>query len=186
VTTIGLARGTVQLVPYQPGWHDLFRQEALLLRSVMGEEALQIEHIGSTSLEGMPAKPIIDLMVAIPSLTGAQRWIPQLEALTYEWRPDTEVPDRLFFAKGPRHQRTHHLSLAEPTSYFYRSKLLFLKFLRRHPDSFAEYRRLKEQLVTQHAQDRASYTKGKEAFVERILQLAEAQKTRHYESLGCR
>ena len=173
MTTIGLARGTVRLVPYQPGWRDLFVQEALLLRSVMGESALDIEHIGSTALEGMPAKPIIDLMVAIPSLTEAQRWIPLLEGLTYEFRPEAGVPDRLFFAKGPRHHRTHHLSLAEPTSYFYRSKRLFLNFLRLHPDSFAEYRRLKEQLVTQHAQDRALYTKGKEAFVERILRLAE-------------
>jgi GrpB-like predicted nucleotidyltransferase (UPF0157 family) len=138
----------------------------------MGTAVVEIEHIGSTSLEGMPAKPIIDLMVAIPSLSEARRWIPRLEALTYEWRPDTEVPDRIFFAKGPRHERTHHLSLAEPTSNFYRSKLLFRDFLRLHPDSFAEYRLLKRRLAEQHGQDRASYTKGKEAFVERILQLA--------------
>jgi GrpB-like predicted nucleotidyltransferase (UPF0157 family) len=160
------------LVPYEPGWRDLFVREAILLRSVMGTAAMEIEHIGSTSLERMPAKPIIDLMVAIQSLNEAQRWIPTLEALTYEFRPDTQVPDRLFFAKGPANQRTHHLSLAERTSNFYRSKLLFRDYLRLNPDSFLEYQILKQQLAKQHAQDRASYTKGKEAFVERILQLA--------------
>ncbi len=172
MTTIGLARGTVQVVPYQPGWRDLFEQEALLLHSLMGQEALEIEHIGSTSLEGMPAKPIIDLMVAIGSLPKAQRWIPRLEALTYEFRPDTGVPDRLFFAKGPKCRRTYHLSLAEPTSNFYRSKLLFRDFLRQHRDAFVEYQLLKQQLAQKHAQDRPSYTNGKEAFVERILQQA--------------
>src|SRR5262249_2101571 len=172
MTTIGLARGTVQVVQYQPGWRDLFAQEALLLRSAMDQEALEIEHIGSTSLEGMPAKPIIDLMVAVPDLTKAQRWIPRLEELTYEWRPERDVPDRLFFAKGPRNQRTHHLSLAERSSNFYQSKLLFRDFLRQHRDAFVEYQLLKLQLAKQHAQDRASYTKGKEAFVERILELA--------------
>jgi GrpB-like predicted nucleotidyltransferase (UPF0157 family) len=174
MTTIGLARGTVKIVPYQPGWRDLFLQEALLLRSVMGPAVLAIEHIGSTSLEGMPAKPIIDLMVAVPSLEESKRWIARLAALTYEWRPDTGVPDRVLFAKGPRNKRTHHLSLAEQTSHFYRDKVLFRDFLRLNQEAFEKYRLLKQQLATEHAQDRAVYTKGKEAFVGHILRLATA------------
>src|ERR1043165_7658054 len=122
---IGLARGVVKLVPYQPEWPSLFKQEAVLLRSVLGDRALHIEHIGSTAIHGMSAKPVIDLMVAVAGLIEAKSFVPEVEALGYEFRPDEEVADRLFFAKGLRSNRTHHLSLAEPTSEFYREKIMF-------------------------------------------------------------
>src|SRR2546423_12254807 len=172
---LGLSRGTVRVVPYRPEWAALFAREAALLRSIMGAAALGIEHIGSTSIEGMDAKPIIDLMVAVNSLGGAKVWIPELEAAGYEFRPDETVPDRLFFAKGPRSRRTHHLSLAEPTSEFYVHKLLFRNFLRRCAEARAEYRALKKRLARVHPEDRGAYTAGKRAFVERILSLAVAE-----------
>jgi len=166
---IGLARGTVEVVPYRPEWQSLFATEADLLRAVMGAAALHVEHIGSTAIVGMTAKPIIDLMVAVESLAEAESWIPTLAALGYEFRPDTGVPDRLFFAKGPRTLRTHHLSLAEPTSAFYTEKLLFINYLRQHPAAQAEYCALKQELAQKYAADRAAYTEGKRAFVARIL-----------------
>ena len=169
---IGLARGTVRLLPYQLKWKVFFAQEAALLRSRMGAAALRIEHIGSTAIEGMSAKPIIDLMVAVQSLNEAEVWIPTLEALGYEYRPDEAVADRLFFAKGSHSRRTHHLSLAEPTSKFYAEKLLFRDYLRSRQEAFGEYLRMKQELALRHAEDRGSYTVGKKAFVERILVLA--------------
>jgi GrpB-like predicted nucleotidyltransferase (UPF0157 family) len=172
---LGLSRGTVRVVPYQREWAALFAREAALLRTLLGASALAFEHIGSTAIEGMDAKPIIDLMVAVESLNAAEVWIPELEAVGYEFRPDTGVPDRLFFAKGPRRLRTHHLSLAEPTSEFYVQKLLFRDFLRRHADAREEYRALKGRLSRAHPEDRAAYTEGKRAFVERVLSLAAAE-----------
>lgn len=172
---IGLSRGTVRVVPYQREWAALFEREAVWLRALMGESARAVEHIGSTSIEGMDAKPIIDLMVAVESLGAAGVWIPELEAEGYEFRPDAGVPDRLFFAKGPRHLRTHHLSLAEPTSEFYTQKLLFRDFLRRDAAAREEYRALKRRLALAHPEDRAAYTEGKREFVERILSLASAE-----------
>src|SRR5438477_10037639 len=111
---LGLERGKVLVVPYRPGWKSAFRREAALLRSTSGGAVLGVEHIGSTAVEGMAAKPIIDLMCAVAGLDEARAFRPRLEALGYEYRPDETVPDRLFFAKGPRSRRTHHLSLSEP------------------------------------------------------------------------
>lgn len=171
---VGLPRGTVRVVPYQPEWRSLFEAEAVLLRSVMGDAALGVEHVGSTAVEGLDAKPIIDLIVAVRDLREAEEWIPKLEAPGYEFRPDAGIPDRLFFAKGPRTWRTHHLSLAEPSSKFYTEHLLFRDYLRANPEAFEEYRALKHELARRYAGDRASYTEGKRAFVKRILTLAKA------------
>jgi len=172
---LGLERGKVLVVPYRPGWKSAFRREAALLRSTFGGAVLGVEHIGSTAVEGMAAKPIIDLMCAVAGLDGARAFRPRLEALGYEYRPDEAVPDRLFFAKGPRERRTHHLSLTEPGSTFYEEKLLFRDYLRTHASAAEEYRRLKAGLAGRHASDRASYTEGKRAFVERILALARSE-----------
>lgn len=171
--SVGLPRGTVRVVPYDPEWRSLYEREASLLRAVMGRSALCVEHIGSTALEGMDSKPIIDLMVAVESLDEAAASVPHLEALGYEFRPDSGVADRLFFAKGAREHRTHHLSLAEPSSNFYAEKLLFRDYLRAHREAFDEYRALKKRLARLHAHDRASYTEGKRVFVERVLALAQ-------------
>jgi GrpB-like predicted nucleotidyltransferase (UPF0157 family) len=172
---IGLARGTVQVVPYQPAWAELFTTEAELLRSIMGAAALRIEHIGSTALVGMDAKPIIDLLVVVEELTEAERWKPVLAAHDYEFRPDPDIPDRIFFAKGPHHRRTHHLSLAEPTSDFFGRHLLFLAYLRAHPEAFAEYRALKLELAQKFPHERVAYTEGKSEFIERVLVRAAAE-----------
>lgn len=165
----------MQVVPYQPAWAALFTTEAELLHAIMGAAALRIEHIGSTALVGMDAKPIIDLLVAVENQAEAERWQPVLAAHGYEFRPDPDIPDRIFFAKGPHSRRTHHLSLTEPTSDFFTKHLLFLAYLRAHPAAFAAYRALKLELAQKFPRARAAYTEGKREFVERVLALAAAE-----------
>jgi GrpB-like predicted nucleotidyltransferase (UPF0157 family) len=82
----------------------------------------------------MAAKPIIDPMCVVASLKEAKYFRTQLETLGYEYRPDESIPDRILFAKGPRSNRTHHLSLTEPGSMFYKEKLLFRDYLRSHTE----------------------------------------------------
>ncbi len=170
---LGLAREVVRLDSYRPEWKTLFEEEAARLRSVMGAAALAVEHVGSTAVEGMDAKPLIDLLVGVRDLGEARGWIPELEAHGYEFRPDEDIPDRLFFAKGARAWRTHHLSLAEPSSGFYTKHLRFRDYLRAHPAAREAYRALKHGLAREFPTDRASYTEGKRAFIEHILELAE-------------
>jgi GrpB-like predicted nucleotidyltransferase (UPF0157 family) len=131
-----------------------------------------VEHVGSTAISGMPAKPIIDLVVVVGSLNEAEVWIPKLESLGYEQRANDDVPDRIFFAKGPRIRRTHHLSLTEARSQFYTEKVLFRDYLCAHREAFDEYAELKTRLAQQYPTDRDFYTKGKQDFVEGIIRLA--------------
>ena len=169
---VGLPRGTVLVVPYRPEWKTLFEEEAARLGALMGAAALAVEHVGSTAVEGMDAKPIIDLLVGVRDLGESRSWIPKLEAHGYEFRPDEDIPDRLFFAKGARECRTHHLSLAEPSSNFYAEHLLFRDYLRAHPGACEEYRALKHRLAREFPTDRASYTGGKSAFIKHVLKAA--------------
>lgn len=162
----------MKLVPYQPQWKAAFETEAELLRSLIGDAALQIEHIGSTAIPGMCSKPIIDLMVAIEDLNAAHNWITKLEQQSYEFRPNVAPPDRLFFAKGERSNRTHHLSVTEPDSVFFREKILFRDYLSNNDEAFDEYEELKTKLAEKFADKRENYTYGKEQFVRRILSLA--------------
>jgi GrpB-like predicted nucleotidyltransferase (UPF0157 family) len=155
-------------------WPRLFEEEAARLRAALGDPAPLIEHTGSTAIAGMDAKPIIDLMLAVPSLEQATALVPVLEGLGYEYRGDGGAPGRLFFAKGPRSQRTHHLSLAEPTSALWREALLFRDYLRSHPEAAETYRHLKHGLAAQHPADRAAYTSGKDALIKATLAAAAA------------
>jgi GrpB-like predicted nucleotidyltransferase (UPF0157 family) len=175
LSTLGLARGTVRLAPYDPAWHRLFLAEAARLRAALGDRVLAIEHVGSTSIPGMDAKPVLDMMAAVPSLAEADRLVPLVEALGYEPRPDPEIPERRFFVRGRTTRRTHHFSLAEPTSAYWRDTLLFRDWLRAHPEAAEEYRALKHALAARHTADREKYTAGKGAFVHAVLARARAE-----------
>jgi GrpB-like predicted nucleotidyltransferase (UPF0157 family) len=167
---LGLERGTVELKSYQPEWKRLYEAEIEQLQSIAGDRLLDFEHIGSTAIEGMAAKPIIDLLAVVENMETARDLIPVLEEHEYEYRPDGNVRGRLFFAKGPRTNRTHYLSLTERDSDFYAEKIAFREYLRTHPDAAAEYEGLKRKLANEHSDDRDEYTEKKGAFIEDILE----------------
>lgn len=167
--TIGLERGTVELRPHRPEWRRRYEAEVERLRAVAGDRLLDFEHVGSTAVEGLAAKPIIDLLAVVADLDAAADLVPVLEAHGYEYRPNGGVDDRRFFAKGPRTDRTHYLSLCERGSEYYREAVAFRDHLRENPDVAAEYESLKRELAADHADDRAAYTERKGEFVERVL-----------------
>ena len=168
---IGLERGTVALVAYRPEWKRYYEEEIRRLESIAGDRLLEYEHVGSTAIEGMAAKPIVDLLAVVDDLKDATELIPTLEAHGYEHRPD-EIPDRIFLARGPRTKRTHYLSLVERESASFRETVAFRDYLREHPEAAAEYERLKRELAARHPDDRSAYTEGKREFVERVLERA--------------
>lgn len=170
---LGLDRTIVRVVPYQPAWAALFVAEAARLRAALGERVLAIEHVGSTSVPGLAAKPILDLAASVPSLAGAIDLVPDLQRLGYEHKADPELPERLYFVKGTPEHRTHHLSLAEPGSRFWRQHLLFRDVLRANPALAAEYARLKHDLAARHSTDRLAYGAGKKAFIDSVIEQAE-------------
>lgn len=166
---VGLERGTVELVPYDDAWKRAFEAEADRLRSALGDRIVALDHVGSTAVEGLAAKPIIDILLVVDDLDDEQRWIDRLEAHDYAFRPDDPVPDRLFFAKGPEDDRTHYLSVTERESDTHVEQLLFRDYLRANPEAAAEYEQLKRDLAQRFPDDRSSYTERKSRFVQQVL-----------------
>jgi GrpB-like predicted nucleotidyltransferase (UPF0157 family) len=164
---LGLQRGIVAVVAHNEDWHRLFDEEATRLRSTIGIAAVSIEHIGSTAICGLAAKPILDIMVGTPTFETELRFVNELIAIGYEYKGENGVPERHFFGKGV--PRTVHLNVVRFGGQFWLSHLAFRDYLRNNPDASKEYEQLKLSLAERFPNDRESYTKGKLAFVERIL-----------------
>jgi len=167
---IGLERGMVRLVPYTPEWMRLFELEKASLQNVVGRYILDVQHIGSTSIPGMPSKPIIDIAIAVADFEGARVCLPLLEGLGYEYKGEFGIPHRHYFVKGD--PRTFHIHMSEITSLEWQNSLLFRDYLRLHADMATEYAELKAQLALKYPQDRSAYLDGKASFVQRVLQTA--------------
>lgn len=166
---IGLKRGTVRLEEAHDEWAKDFAEEKKLLIETLGEHIQAIEHVGSTAIPGVPAKPIIDIRIAISSLDDShiEEFVEPLKKLGYSYMH--KYPDRHFFAKGPEENRTHHISIVRADSEIgWRDAILFRDYLRQNKKAREEYSSLKEKLAQQFAEDRASYTKAKETFIAKI------------------
>lgn len=163
--SIGLTRGTVALVPYNPQWAKDYLEEEAILKTIFGDALVDIQHVGSTSIPGMNAKPLIDIAVALPSLDIVDSFIPALVDAGYEHMPERITADRAFFPKGPREQRTHHLSIIAADTPEWKNHIGFRDYLRSHPETVAEYNELKAQLAKKFADDRYAYTAAKSDFI---------------------
>ncbi|MFC6837175.1 GrpB family protein [Halomarina ordinaria] len=167
--SLGLARGTVRLEPHDERWHRAFEREAARLRDLLGPRLQRVEHVGSTAVPGLSAKPVLDLSVAVASLAVARACVPRLERAGYQHRPGDPVADRVFLARGPADRRTHYLTLTERGSDTWHDHLAFRDALRDDPETRRAYARLKRHLAARHPTERAAYTDAKSAFVERVL-----------------
>lgn len=173
---IGLKRGTVELVEYNPKWSSLFEQEKKLLLDTFGERILAVAHIGSTAIPDLPAKPIIDMNVAVKSLDDIDDFISKLQELGYEYISERRYADRQFFPKGPSEFRTHHLNLVELDSQTaWVNQLLFRDYLRSHKKDRDAYADLKRKLADKFADNREEYTERKSKFVLEIIDKAQKQ-----------
>ena len=163
---IGQHKRDLTVIPYQSDWKEHFEREANILRATLGEKALRIEHIGSTSIPGIHAKAIIDMMVAVESLSQAKDLIPALESLGYVYRPIDTVPERMYFRKGhiPEY-RTHHLNLVTQESFFWKNQLAFRGYLRTHDQIAAEYVELKKQIAEEYTRTQEIDPDAKTEFV---------------------
>jgi len=164
---IGLERGTVKVVAYSDDWKRLFEAEKDLLLSAVGVYVLEIEHVGSTSVENLEAKPIIDIAAALENISDIEKCVAPLENLGYVYRGENDIAGRHYFRKGE--PSTVHLHVVERNSKFWTSHLQFRDYLRQNPETSREYGKLKLRLAAEFPLDRESYTNGKAAFIERVL-----------------
>ena len=171
---LGLANDVVELRAHDDRWTDLFLVEAAQLRSMLGRAILAVEHIGSTAIPAMPAKPLLDMMAAVADDTPVRDLVSGLAVLGYEDCGPAGVPERTLFAKGPPERRTHHLSLVPAGADYWRDQILFRDYLRAHGEAAAAYAALKQDLLRRYRTARPDYTGGKTAFVGEVLARARA------------
>ncbi len=164
--------GPIVIAEYDSAWPGMFDQERNAVQAALGKLVLEVEHIGSTAIPGLAAKPIIDLLVGIRSLGEARACaITPLEQLGYVYIPEYEpwLPDELFFRKGVPGPWTHHVHVMEPVNPRWKDHLRFRDYLRCHPGTAAAYADLKRSLARRFGQDIGGYRDGKDDFVRDVL-----------------
>jgi GrpB-like predicted nucleotidyltransferase (UPF0157 family) len=169
--------GSIVVCDYDPDWPILFEQESGKIKQALGSFALAIEHVGSTAVPGLPSKPIIDLLVGVPSLADAhQRSIDPIRSLGYIYVPEyaSWLPGELFFRKGPPGPWTHHVYLMEPSCSRWEALLVFRDYLRAHSEAAQAYASLKRALAASSIDDIQAYRTGKNIFVEETTANARA------------
>ena len=156
----------VIIADYDSRWPTMFESERTLLTKAIGDTVLDIQHVGSTSVPGLAAKPIIDIMIAVAELDDArERCVRPLSDLGYGYVPEYEVvmPERLYFNRGE--PESHHVHMVESGSDFWGRHLLFRDYLRAHPEVAREYAVLKRRLAKEHGTDMDGYTEAKSEFI---------------------
>ena len=157
----------VTVSPYDEEWVSLFEEEANKLKGLLGEQAVEVHHFGSTAVPGMIAKPIIDILLVVRDISLIEAYNADLEAFGYEAKGENGIPGRRFFQKGGDH-RTHHLHVYQAGSPEIERHLAFRDYLRTHLVAMKEYGKLKEQLSQQFPFDIESYINGKEELASKI------------------
>jgi GrpB-like predicted nucleotidyltransferase (UPF0157 family) len=166
------ANEPIVIADYDDAWPKSYEAEKDRIANAIGEWLVDIQHVGSTSVPGLAAKPIIDIMPGVRSLDDDAQFIRRLEALGYEHLPvfEDDIPERRYFRRGI--PRLFHVHAVEVTSGFWRRHLAFRDYLRTHPETAAEYATLKRRLAIEYANDRIGYTNAKTDFIIDVETLA--------------
>jgi GrpB-like predicted nucleotidyltransferase (UPF0157 family)/predicted kinase len=157
----------VTIVPYDPAWPLMYEAEREQIVAALGDHLAEIHHVGSTAVPGLPAKPIVDILIVVPRLADAVECLGPLSDLGYAFLDFPQNTERRFFRKGQ--PRTYHVHIVETDSAELREHLAFRDALRTNSGWRDQYAVLKYDLANRHRNDRAQYSKSKTEFVRRIL-----------------
>jgi GrpB-like predicted nucleotidyltransferase (UPF0157 family) len=168
---------SIHIVDYNPDWIDLAQQEIALLIGQFSHQhwLIDIQHIGSTAVPGLAAKPIIDIYLGVSSLRDAQAAIVPLEKLGYVFWKDNPNPEKMFFVKGMPPfgtGRTHHVHIVKYDSDYWRARILFRDYLCKHKEEIQTYAAFKYKLMDEFREDREAYTDAKFNYISSVLKKA--------------
>jgi GrpB-like predicted nucleotidyltransferase (UPF0157 family) len=162
----------IRVVEYDPAWPRMAEEELGRVEEAVGAWAVRLEHVGSTAVPGLAAKPIVDLQLSVVAMESRERYVVALQGLGYLFAPAPDQPDHHFFAKPPERPRTHHLHVCAAHGEQEHRHLAVRDFLRAHAGEAAAYAALKREIVARHPQDRLAYIDGKDAYVAALEQRA--------------
>lgn len=162
----------IEIFPYDPSWPALFAQLGATLRHALGDVALRIDHIGSTAIAGLDAKPVIDVQIAVASFEPLDAFRLPLERLGYVWRSQNPELTKRYFRESPGQRRTH-IHVRREGSWAEQFALLFRDYMRVHPVDASRYAELKYALAAQYGHDRQGYTEAKAPFTWEIMRKAD-------------
>lgn len=167
----------VTIEDYNSNWSKEFDEENIKLQEILKDKVKSIEHIGSTSVEGLGAKPTLDIAIGVSDLEVVNDFIEPLKKLGDEFVYHKEFPERRFFRKGKWRAGTHHLHFYKYGGEYWNNQILFRDYLRNNPDVLKEYHQLKVNLAEKYRFDRVSYTEAKAPFIKNILLKAKREQT---------
>jgi GrpB-like predicted nucleotidyltransferase (UPF0157 family) len=156
------------VVPYDPAWHELFVTTATPMREALGDVAIRIDHVGSTAIPGIVAKPVIDILISIASFEPFDTIENPLASLGYVWQSANPDKTKRFFREPPGTRRTH-VHVQKHGSWGQQFVLLFRDYLRSNEDERRRYEAIKQELAAKFRNDRPSYVAGKSPIIWEIM-----------------
>ncbi len=171
----------ITVSPYDASWPMRFEEEAAAVRAALGEVLLTVEHIGSTSVPGLAAKPIIDMMPIVHDVRGVDRRISAMAAAGFVPRGEFGLPGRRYFVKGPAHARLVHCHIYAVDNPEVTRHLAFRDYVRTHPAARQAYADLKRDLAQKYPDDIIAYMDGKDGLIKQLE--AEALRWHHERGL---
>ena len=172
---MGLKVGTVRIEKYNSNWENEFLKEKEILSKIFGDLAIEIEHIGSTAVKGLSAKPIIDIAVGVNKLVDFEKVKNEFEKEPYLIKENSDDGE-ILIRKGTEDNRTHYIHVMEINSKRYKDTIVFRDYLRKHEDVAREYETLKIKLAIKYANNRKMYTSSKNEYIEKIREKAYKEK----------
>src|SRR4051812_6792406 len=154
----------ITIVPYDPTWPARFDAAAAQIRDALGAVTVRVEHVGSTSVPGLAAKPIVDIQLSVPAFAPESAYRAPLESLGYVFRPDDEPEHRFFYRLGPNGKTSIHIHVCELGSAWEARHVRFRDFFRADAELAAEYERVKRELAAQF-DDGNAYADAKTPFI---------------------
>ncbi len=158
----------VRIVAHDPAWAAHAEQELRLIERALGPIAARLEHVGSTAVAGLAAKPILDLLLSVVRIEPRAAYVEPLEQLGYLFVPDPGSPDFHLFAKPAQRPRSRHLHACELGGLHETRHLAVRECLRAHPAEASSYKALKRELVERFPEDRLAYIAGKRQYVDQL------------------
>ena len=167
-TGIGVPRGKVILVDYQQSWQQQFQQEKQRLREAC-RKLTTVEHVGSTAIPGLVAKPLLDIAIALASFEEGEEVVPCITRLGYEYFGEHGIPGRFYFVLRDQGRSLAHIHMYEKSHPDLRDLIAFKTYLLQHPEAVKAYADLKLELYAKYPTERSRYTSAKGAFIQGIL-----------------